>query len=621
MIEYGSAPQLLTSLKPDAVYFLMLEGWRHELRSNRWHYAKRWARHLPVILLQPTQVVASRRSVSREDGRIANCRILEIKSSRSAPSYLEDTLVQLGQVTHDMEEHGVKRPLLWFYNPYLTGLYAALPAVGRIMHATENYFHFDGLPELVLDRYRVAIRISDMVVAVSEGVAASVREKVPGAHVVVVTNGCDYKEYSAFTPSRELIAAKGTCQLTAIYAGNINNRLDYALIQRCVKAFRDVCFAFFGPVVWLSGDDARRWNELIHEPNLRYFGTAGPDLLPGLYGAADVGLIPYKRSRFLVENGFPLKALEMCATGLPVVSTFMRPIEGLMDELAVVRDDDSFVRTLGRMSRSALSEAQLEKMRRVCQQHDYDLKFRTVLDTAGMLLGDQREPETRWDAVVHRAHATQWMQLGAREWRLSRTVAARLRAAAIRAVNRLAQLGGGSGVLERLDREPRSATAKGILTLRLVMADGALRRLLWEYAKDRQVQRKVGMTEFLADVLRFGIVRSHRSRRKAGSSGFEVEVHYEPADGRLSFVSVRHERGGRSSSMGGCPVSKAGKLREIVWDHSAIDHTVAWTRSSGDRLSVYLGPNGIYEFVAIEALARRHEDAIWRAVMTRVADA
>jgi len=121
--------------------------------------------------------------------------------------------------------------------------------------------------------------------------------------------------------------------------------------------------------------------------------------------------------------------------------------------------------------------------------------------------------------------------------------------------------------------------------------------------------------------LRLGIVRWHRRPAKAGSSAFEVEVHYEPAKGRLSFVSVRHEKCGRSSSTGDASVPKAGKLQEIVWDHSAIDHTVGWTRSSGDRLSVYLGPNGVYEFVAIEALARHHEDAIWRAVGTRVADA
>jgi glycosyl transferase family 1 len=623
MFDAVSTPPLLTSWKPDAVYFFMLEGWTHELRSNRWHYAKRWARHLPVVLLQPTQVVASRRRVSRAEGRIPNCTILEIKSSLGEASYLQDTLVQLGQVTHDMEQRGVERPLLWFYNPYLAGLYAAVPAVGRVMHATENYFHFDGLPDFVLDRHRAAIRSSDLVVAVSEGVAASIREQVPDARVVVVTNGCDYQEYSHGTPSPELLAARGPCRLVAIYAGNINARLDYALIRRCVREFRDVLFAFFGPVLWLSGEDARRWDELLHEPNFRHFGAVAADLLPGLYAAADVGLIPYKATRVLIENGFPLKALEMCATGLPVVSTLMKPIEGRMSALAVVRDHDSFVQALGRTSRAALSPEQVEEMRRVCQQHDYDAKFRGVLEAVeGSALGTRHEPGTRWDAAADPVLGAQWTQLGATAWRRSRTVGARLRAVPVRLSSKLGQRRPELNVAGRLGRAPQSAAAKGIITLRLLMADGVLRRLLWTYASDGQARRQVAMADILADLLRLGIIRWHRRHPTAGGSAFDVGVHYEPAERRLSFVSVRRERcGPESPARDDSVLPDAGKLEQIVWDHSAVGRTVAWVRSSGERLHVGLGADGIYEFAAIATLARRDHKAVWRALVACAVDA
>jgi hypothetical protein len=619
MLDALGAPPLLTSWKPDAVYFFMLEGWTHELRSNRWHYAKRWARHLPVVLLQPTQAVASRRCVSHADGRIPNCRILEIKSSLGEASYLHETLVQLGQVTRDMEEHGVERPLLWFYNPYLAGLYAAVPAIGRVLHATENYFHFDGLPDFVLDRHRAAIRSSDIVVAVSDGVAASISEQVPDTPVVVVTNGCDYQEYSHGTPSPDLLAAKGTSRLVAIYAGSINARLDYALIQRCVREFRPVLFAFFGPVLWLSGEDARRWDELLHEPNFRYFGAVAADLLPGLYAAADVGLIPYKATRVLVENGFPLKALEMCATGLPVVSTLMKPIEGRMSALAVVRDHDSFVQTLGGTSRGALSPEQVKEMRRVCQQHDYDLKFHTVLEAVeGSALGTRHEPETRWDTAVDRWLGAQWTELGAREWRRSRTLAARLRAVPVWVSSKLGRPGPVLNVAGRLGRAPQSAAAKGIATLRLLLEDGALRRLLWSYAGDGQARRQIGMADLLADLLRLGIIRWHRRHPKAGERAFDVEVHYEPAEGRLSFVSVRREPvGPESPPRAHSVLPDAGNLDRVVWDHSAIGPAVAWMGTRGERLHVGLGADGSYEFAAIETLARRHHKAVWRALAAR----
>src|SRR5262245_29746307 len=237
-VEDERIAEVLTAVKPDIIYFLMFEGWEQELRSNRWHYAKRWARHVPVTLLQPTQAVASKCPVVRDEARIGNCRILSIKSSWSEWSYRHDSLVQLGQVTCDMEALGVRRPLLWLYNPNLVGLYAALPAVGRILHATENYFHFEGVPGWFLARHKLAIQISDTVVAVSDGVATSIRENVPAAPVTVVSNGCDYKEYSRFVPDEQLLDTRRAGQRIVIYAGNINSRLDYALIQRCVAELR-----------------------------------------------------------------------------------------------------------------------------------------------------------------------------------------------------------------------------------------------------------------------------------------------------------------------------------------------------------------------------------------------
>ena len=572
--------ELFTAVKPDIIYFLMFEGWEQELRSNRWHYATRWARHLPVTLLQPTQVVASKLPAVRDEARIGNCRILSIKSSWSEWSYRHDSLVQLGQVTRDMEALRVGRPLLWLYNPNLVGLYAALPAVGRILHATENYFHFEGVPGWFLARHTLAIQISDTVIAVSDGVATSIRENVPNAPVAVVSNGCDYKEYSRFVPNERLLDTRRAAQRIVIYAGNINSRLDYALIQRCVTELRHALFAFYGPVVGLSGDDARRWAAITQEPNVRYFGPADPDMLPGLYSAADVGIIPYKQTRMLVENGFPLKALEMCTTGLPVVSTHMKPIEGLMDGLVVARDHDSFVASLARTSRCSLTGPQLDEMRTVCRHQDYDAKFRTVLDLMGTRLGRQREPDTRWDAVV------------------SRPIAARVRA-----------------VTEQLIVRMTDRFAKGLFTVRLLMTDRVLRRLLWEYVKDGSIRRHVNLAEVLADLLRLGILRRHRMT--PSDSGFRVEVRYEPAEATLLFVSAMARLvQGRGPSMDESPLPKVGSVERIVWDHSGVAQSVLWARRRGTPLSVHLGPLGIYEFAAIGTLIRR--PAVGRALVTAV---
>ena len=54
-------PEYAERVAADAIVFLIWPGWKTELRANRWHYASRWARHLPVILVQPVDGLPPRR--------------------------------------------------------------------------------------------------------------------------------------------------------------------------------------------------------------------------------------------------------------------------------------------------------------------------------------------------------------------------------------------------------------------------------------------------------------------------------------------------------------------------------------------------------------------------------
>lgn len=250
-----------------------------------------------------------------------------------------------------------------------------------------------------------------------------------------------------------------------------------------------------------------------------------------------------------------------------------------MDGLVVARDHDGFVASLSRTSRSSLTGPQRDEMRTVCQQQDYDVKFLTVLDLMETRLGRQREPDTRWDAVV------------------SRPVAARVGAAT-----------------EQLIARMTDRFAKGLLTVRLLMTDRVLRRLLWEYVKDGHIRRHVRLAEVLAELLRLGILR-HRMIPSA--SGFRVDVRYEPAEATLLFVSaMARPAQGRRPSMDESPLPKVGSVERIVWDHSGVAQSVLWARRRGTPLSVHLGPLGIYEFAAVGALIRR--PAVGRALVTAV---
>src|SRR5713226_5606057 len=374
----------------DSAYFLLFPGWESELRGNRWHFAVRWAVHKPVVLVIPTlQGVPSR---SEPEPRIPNCRILLIQSVGAPEQIVKDTQIQVGQILDDMADHGFERPLLWCYNWMLAGPLARLPAVARLLHATEAHFDMPGLSRY-LDRLRAAVTISDLTVAVSDGVAAGLHGRVDRGEVLTVTNGCDYRFYSAGKADQALAAKRGSYSRIAVYAGNINSRLDFDLVHRLASGCPDVLLALFGPSSSLTETDAKAWKEILKLTNVFAPGPVDPDRLPDLYAAADVGLIPYRQDPWLVENGMPLKALEMCATGLPVVSTLMKPLLGMADALVVTKSGDEFLEAFARTSRATLSESEAAGLKAVSSANDYDRKFESIL---GAL--DQRV--TRSDPVT-----------------------------------------------------------------------------------------------------------------------------------------------------------------------------------------------------------------------------
>jgi glycosyltransferase involved in cell wall biosynthesis len=391
----------------DSVYFLMFDGWKQELMSNRWHFAARWARHLPVVLLQPNQHAP--RAANEPEPRLPNTEIVSVQATRE-PTHLGDALIQAGQVHNHMRWRGHTRPLLWCYNPNLAGMYAAVPAVARVYHATENYFHFDGLSSRFLDSMRAAITVSDVIVAVSDGVAASLRDETGRTDIAVVTNGCDRAFYGGDAGDDELASYRKRYQRIAVYGGNINSRLDFDLIRAIADAYPSTLLAFYGPVMLQKKRDRDGWAEARGRSNVHHFGPVPTSRLPALYRTADLGFIPYTRDPWIVENGFPLKVLEMGATGLPVVSTYMKAIAGLADALVVASTDEEFVDAFGTVERQRLAPDAIAELEALCEANDYDAKFDTIAAlVANATAGREGALTTKLDEAIPYLGETAWL--------------------------------------------------------------------------------------------------------------------------------------------------------------------------------------------------------------------
>ena len=380
----------------DCVYFLLFPGWKSELRANRWHFASRWAARKPVVLVTPS--VKRGEAISEPEPRMPNCRILNVQVV-SEPNRLAKRGIQVGQVLADLAQHSHSKPLLWCYNPDFLEVYARVPAVARLYHASENYFAMPGLDAAFHARVKATIACSDVTIAVSEGVANDLRRQAPESAVVTVSNGCDFHHYSTGQPDAGLVERGRGFERIAVYAGNINARLDFELLRRLVSGHQNVLFAVYGPTKDLGSADSAAWHRVKNLTNVFAPGPIDPDQIRDVYAAADVGLIPYRSEPWLVENGLPLKALEMCATGLPVVSTLMKPLQGLTAGIAVTSTREEFLSTFDNTSRAAIPERVADDMRAACAANDYDVKFEHIIDELNER-ATESVPATRMDRLV-----------------------------------------------------------------------------------------------------------------------------------------------------------------------------------------------------------------------------
>jgi glycosyltransferase involved in cell wall biosynthesis len=304
------------SLDPvDSVVMLTWSNWHEEPRSNRYHFATRFAERWPVYFVQPNGTDDTVK-FSDIDGHA-------IKIVQIAGDYGPR---QANRLAAALRSKGVHHPIVWVYNGFFSDAISRLSPAVTVYHATEDYVAPDS--ELlavsgdVVVAVQKALSQSDVIVAVSEGVAESYRLR--GANrrpVVVVPNGCDFEFWKATNAWQHEAPTDG--EKIALYQGGVNGRLDYSLLQSVARKMQDWQFWFCGR----SSHGGAGWEMLQLEPNVRHFGELDSNGIARLARKAKVGLIPFKQDG-LMRRSLPLKAYEYLACGLPVVTIPIDALDG-----------------------------------------------------------------------------------------------------------------------------------------------------------------------------------------------------------------------------------------------------------------------------------------------------
>lgn len=166
-------------------------------------------------------------------------------------------------------------------------------------------------------------------------------------HVYYHPNAADFSNFrralsEKFPRPAELEAAEGKKVIG--YTGNIETRIDYALLKQVLEYHSDKMLVMVGPI---TSSDARD-SGLAELPNVIMTGPRKIVELPAYLQYFDCTLIPFKKNT-LTRSIYPLKINEYLAAGRPVVTTdFSEDIQGFSDVAYVGRDADEFVQLIDR---------------------------------------------------------------------------------------------------------------------------------------------------------------------------------------------------------------------------------------------------------------------------------
>ncbi len=188
--------------------------------------------------------------------------------------------------------------------------------------------------------------------------------------------------------------------------------------------------------------------------------------------------------------------------------------------------------------------------------------------------------------------------------------------------------------LARVERVGRTRTALGLdpsraratlgrarATARLVRGDRPLRRVLVTYAGEPAARGRIRPRRLTKDLLRLGILRRLQAGTPVTSETFALRVELDENEGTLVFRSVPLAAGGvpadpRLTDRIRAALS-AGRVRLILWDHTAVGLQVHFRYPSGRWLGIpvgYYGVIGIHHFGPLAELARHSSGVVWEAI-------
>jgi hypothetical protein len=183
-------------------------------------------------------------------------------------------------------------------------------------------------------------------------------------------------------------------------------------------------------------------------------------------------------------------------------------------------------------------------------------------------------------------------------------------------------------LMSRLIHNPAGIMRKGLAAWRLFRRDRGLRGILAAYRRQPGLRRTVSVPALLDDLLRLDLVRAAGQGTLCTRQSFTVGWEYDAAAAALVAVSTRGPIGADGMPPGTGPASAGptlpaeaidalaqGRVRALVWDHTAVAPQVVCRAGRSRWLTFTLGQGGVYRFRALERLYQADAQVVGGALV------
>lgn len=357
----------------DAVVMLTESDWFKEPVSNRYHYATRFAHHLPVVFVQAdmeTDVYYLQKT------GIYNLTVLHVKNTFCG--------AQAKAIDLALEQLGIRRPLFWASTPRYHLYVQSRKAPLKVYHATENYL-IPAFGKEVTDDIPKLIANVDLIVCVAPQIQKDYESYIAGmagaCQIVTVPNGCDFSFWGLNQGEIDRLMRHKPKQVM-IFQGGLNSRIDFGLLDEIAGRLPQW-------ELWLCGKDDSDGavKELLRKRgNVCYKGFLPLKKLRRLCLKATVGLMPWKKNPEL-QGSFPLKSFEYLATGLPVVSLPVDALAPYGELFLFAGDADGFAQSIVSVAHQRYEPASITARLACAATTDYDLRFKALCDALAQTKG------------------------------------------------------------------------------------------------------------------------------------------------------------------------------------------------------------------------------------------